>query len=272
MESENPNQIKSENPNQKGLVRTDKKGNTQTYKHMTNNEKMAENLMKKQKRSESNFENCQWVNLAIKFAYIGINYNGFEAAKKAELPFIEDMLFKMLQKRKFIKPIEGKDTQEICAYLSLEHNYKKCGRTDKGVSAAGNVINLLVRDDGHESHTYRSRMNSGLPRDIRVLDCQRVDKDFNTRLDCIQREYRYFFVKKHYNLSEMEKAGKKLIGEHDFRNFCKINLEAVTNHVRTIMDITIHKADFQHKDVDEKLKDYNNYFEMYYVKIKGNAF
>lgn len=235
-------------------------------------EKEDKKAQEKQKKYEGLWENCEWVNLAIKFAYIGLNYNGFEASVKAQLPFIEDKIFHMLQKTKLIKQQEEKDTQKQSGYLSLEYNYKKCGRTDKGVSAAGNVINLLVRDDGSNINTYRGRLNSGLPRDIRVQDCARVDNKFNSRMDCTEREYRYYFMKKNYDLDIMEKAAQKLKGEHDFRNFCKLNQLATTNHVRTITDVGFGKADFQYQEVNEKIKGFNNYFEMYYMSIKGSAF
>jgi hypothetical protein len=60
---------------------------------------------KKGKKSEPKcpFENCTYRNIAMKIAYIGTNYCGFEAQLKAELPFIEDKLFEALQKTRFIK-------------------------------------------------------------------------------------------------------------------------------------------------------------------------
>jgi tRNA pseudouridine38/39 synthase len=134
------------------------------------------------------------------------------------------------------------------------------------------VINLLVRDDKHDPCTYTNRMNSALPHDIRILDCKKVSESFNCRMDCDFREYRYFFFKKNYNLDHMLDGAKKLLGEHDFRNFCKLNLLATTNHVRTILEVDIQKADFQYIQESNRIPGMNEYFQLFYVKIRGTAF
>jgi tRNA pseudouridine38/39 synthase len=156
--------------------------------------------------------------------------------------------------------------------LAADYNYKKCGRTDKGVSAAGNVINLLVRDDKSDPSTYTNRLNAVLPNDIRVLDCKKVSESFNSRINCDYREYRYFFFKKNYNVDQMLEGARKLLGEHDFRNFCKLNLIATTNHVRTILDVDVQKADFQYIQESNRIPGMNDYFQLWYVKIRGTAF
>jgi tRNA pseudouridine38/39 synthase len=69
--------------------------------------------------------------------------------------------------------------------------YTRCGRTDKGVSALGNVCALFVRKlkDGD----YTKRLNRVLPEDIRILGHAEVSPSFDARLSCIYREYNYFF-------------------------------------------------------------------------------
>lgn len=42
----------------------------------------------------------------------------------------------------------------------------------------------------------------------------------------------------------MNEASKHLIGEHDFRNFCKINVkDGVTNHVRNIISTEVRSRE-----------------------------
>jgi tRNA pseudouridine38/39 synthase len=66
--------------------------------------------------------------------------------------------------------------------------YSKSGRTDKGVSALGNVIGLYVRElKSMEQDNYIRMINRNLPEDIRVLAMTKVNPDFNARYHCKQR-------------------------------------------------------------------------------------
>jgi tRNA pseudouridine38/39 synthase len=51
-----------------------------------------------------------------------------------------------------------------------------------------------------------------------------VPNHFDARFSCIYREYKYFFIQGDMDVSKIAKACKKLIGLHDFRNFCKKDL------------------------------------------------
>ena len=48
--------------------------------------------------------------------------------------------------------------------------------------------------------------------------------DFSARFDCTSRMYKYYFPRGDLNLMRMNTAGAKLIGEHDYRNFCKMDV------------------------------------------------
>lgn len=83
--------------------------------------------------------------IALRFAYLGGAYNGFEhhTNNKTPLPTIEEELWKALRKTKLIFPSfkEGRE-EEVC-WDGVD--YSKCGRTDRGVSAFGQVIGVRVR-------------------------------------------------------------------------------------------------------------------------------
>ncbi|KAM0718512.1 hypothetical protein Q7P37_005582 [Cladosporium fusiforme] len=83
--------------------------------------------------------------IALRFAYLGGAYNGFEhhTGNKTPLPTIEEELWKALRKTKLIFPTfkEGRE-EEVC-WDGVD--YSKCGRTDRGVSAFGQVIGVRVR-------------------------------------------------------------------------------------------------------------------------------
>ena len=86
--------------------------------------------------------------IALKFAYLGGNYNGLEyhANNKTQLPTVEEELWKALNKAKLVLPTPnpslepGEPNWEGC-------EYSKCGRTDKGVSAFGQVVGIRVRSN-----------------------------------------------------------------------------------------------------------------------------
>ena len=72
--------------------------------------------------------------LAFKFAYLGMNYKGLVVQNHIE-ETIENRIFEAMKKIFLIDP-EGD---------MFKLRYTRCGRTDKGVSALGNVASLFVR-------------------------------------------------------------------------------------------------------------------------------
>ncbi|KAI9674094.1 MAG: hypothetical protein M1817_001912 [Caeruleum heppii] len=82
--------------------------------------------------------------IALKLAYLGQKYNGFEhhANNKTPLPTVEEELWKALKKAHLIFPTTGGNevSWDGC-------DYSKCGRTDRGVNAFGQVIGIRVRSN-----------------------------------------------------------------------------------------------------------------------------
>ena len=86
--------------------------------------------------------------IALKFAYLGQRYNGleFHPNNKTPLPTVEEELWKALNKARLVFPtpntLLGPDEPnwEGC-------DYSKCGRTDKGVNAFGQVVGIRVRSN-----------------------------------------------------------------------------------------------------------------------------
>ncbi|KAL8951379.1 MAG: hypothetical protein Q9222_002657 [Ikaeria aurantiellina] len=86
--------------------------------------------------------------IALKFAYLGQSYNGLEyhANNTTPYPTVEEEIWKAMYKAKLIFPIpnsylrDNEPNWEGC-------EYSKAGRTDKGVSAFGQVIGIRVRSN-----------------------------------------------------------------------------------------------------------------------------
>ncbi|KAI4114175.1 MAG: hypothetical protein LQ345_005008 [Seirophora villosa] len=109
----------------------------------------AESKPKKLK-STRQFDPCRYSTrfIALKFAYLGRKYNGLEhhANNPTPYPTIEEELWKALSKAKLIFPTPRSSLDD--EKLNWEGcEYSKCGRTDKGVSAFGQVISLRIRSN-----------------------------------------------------------------------------------------------------------------------------
>ncbi|KAL6854129.1 pseudouridine synthase [Trichoderma novae-zelandiae] len=79
--------------------------------------------------------------IALKLAYLGKNFGGFEFQAMGNQPSIEEELWNALTKACLIFPEDERIVDFDCC------EYSKCGRTDRGVSAFGQVIGLRVRSN-----------------------------------------------------------------------------------------------------------------------------
>lgn len=75
-----------------------------------------------------------------------------------------------------------------------------------------------------------------LPADIRVVAWSPVDVQFDARFSALCRTYKYYFLRDGMDIEKMNAAAQKLVGEHDFRNFCKVDVGGNVRHfVRRIL-------------------------------------
>ncbi|HHS13043.1 MAG TPA: tRNA pseudouridine(38-40) synthase TruA [bacterium] len=122
------------------------------------------------------------------------------------------------------------------------------GRTDAGVHALAQVVSF-PEENGLPLIAYHKGLNRLLPEDIMVHEAEEVAGDFNARKMAVRRTYRYVFMKNPgvitrrfawysgpLNILPMEKAGKALLGEHDFTSFCKPDKKET--HVAEIMEMS----------------------------------
>lgn len=221
--------------------------------------------------------------IALKFAYDGTHYNGLEHQRDVTpLPTVEETLWDALVKTRLVDPASDFDG----------HGWEKCGRTDRGVSAAGQVVSFWVRckERGHpqrdvaavpeapgstlhkssndqqallppddvdgsefsdglealsgwdepptnttlpvtspgalsqtQEFDYVSLLNGVLPLTLRVLSWSPVEPTFSARFNCRGRHYKYFFVSRGLNIEAMREGARRLVGEHDWRNLCKVD-------------------------------------------------
>ena len=127
------------------------------------------------------------------------------------------------------------------------------GRTDTGVHALGQVARIECSNDLPES-VFLKGVNNHLPKDIRILSVEKVDKDFHPVFSAKKKEYFYvvslngassFFHSlvtsencDDEKLSLMEAGLKLFKGKHDFINYRCLGTE-VKSTIREIYDVSL---------------------------------
>ena len=71
-------------------------------------------------------------------------------------------------------------------------------------------------------------LNRVLPDDVRALAWAPVAEGFSARFSCASRTYRYWLARENAHgrprdVEAMRRAASKFVGDHDFRNFCKMD-------------------------------------------------
>lgn len=98
----------------------------------------------KEKKPPSAFDPTKYSTrlVALKLAYLGKRYGGFEYQSRAAAPPIEEALWRALVRSCLITPAGDPARIDFAPF-----EYSKCGRTDKGVSAFGQVIGIRLRSN-----------------------------------------------------------------------------------------------------------------------------
>lgn len=113
---------------------------------------------------------------------------------------------------------------------------------------------------------YCDALNRVLPLDIRAVAWQPLyNREFSARFDCQERVYRYFFPRSNLNIQAMQDACKYLIGIHDFRNLCKMDVgNGVVTFERELRVVDVIEASSKTGE--------NSPYDMHYVLLIGKAF
>jgi tRNA pseudouridine38-40 synthase len=137
--------------------------------------------------------------IALKLAYLGDCYYGFQ--RQPDLVTVDSEVRKALKQ---IGVING----DFCY----------AGRTDRGVSALGQVIDFWI--DEEDAYLARPRcVNGRLPRDIWAWAWAVAPIGFSARWNALWREYRYLLWHEGLDVELMRCAAEKMLGRHDYRNF-----------------------------------------------------
>ncbi len=201
-------------------------------------------------------------------SYKGSSYFGWQDLGTSEQrPTVQASIHQILKK--------------ICKYQDCA--ISAASRTDAGVHAQGQVIKITI-PLAIESGKLLLGMNSLLPDDIRIIQCEPCALEFNPNKDSKSKEYHYYFctdiiynpvlndILMHIpsnskasatvslDIELMKRACILFIGEHDFYRFAKRDAN-MSSTFRTIFSCEILEA---------QPTTFGN--KIYYLKIVGQGF
>lgn len=191
------------------------------------------------------------INYKMVIAYDGSRYNGWQKQGNTK-DTIQGKLEKVLEK------LEGREVEVIGA-----------GRTDAGVHALGQVVNVKLESKINEEMLLQY-LNQYLPEEIAVLSVKEVPMRFHSRLNATEKTYLYRiyrseipnpFIRKYtvtiteeLDIEKMRMAAELLIGEHDFKSFCSLK-KSKKSTIRTLYSIII-------EEIEEEIR----------ISVRGNGF
>ena len=107
------------------------------------------------------------------------------------------------------------------------------GRTDSGVHAQGQVAHFDF-DTKLKAENIKNALNANLPKDCKIIDLFKTERDFHSRFDAKIRFYKYqcytgesilfrnqCWIINKVDIQLLNHLASQLIGTHDFLSFCK---------------------------------------------------
>ena len=176
-------------------------------------------------------------NLKVRIGYRGTAYHGFQRQENAVS--VQNIL-----------------EDRLSSLTASQVRINGCSRTDTGVHANEFIFSFKTESMIPCSSIVRG-MNSLLPDDIAVFDCEEAEEDFHARYSCKGKEYVYKILNRavpdpflydlalHYpfamDADKMNRAAEYIVGTHDFTSFCG-SLGAKEDSVRTVFDSHVDRA------------------------------
>ena len=173
------------------------------------------------------------------------------------------------------RTVQGELERVLTLLEDSEVNVAGSGRTDAGVHAEGQVANVNLTKS-FKPEKLRSAINGNSWRDVRILDCEKVDDDFHARFSSKGKTYLYRVVNapvmspfwaryahlesRPLNIGKMNETARIFLGEHDWTAFSNAKSDS-DNKVRRIDEFTV-----------ESYWDKRAGASMIEFKITGNGF
>lgn len=164
------------------------------------------------------------------------------------------------QGRKQLRTVQAIVEQRIRRVCREHVQLQGSSRTDSGVHALAQVGAFTRESDdtGPSDERLIEAINSGLPEDVIVTECERVDDSFEPISDCVRKGYRYTIcagkpaplwsrryahhVVMPLDVPAMAAAASALVGTHDFGAFTNVGAEREST-VRTVLSCEVSETD-----------------------------
>lgn len=176
-------------------------------------------------------------NYKMKIEYDGARYDGWQRIGKDESS--NTVSAKITE---IIKKMTGQDVELVCG----------C-RTETGVHAYAQIANFKV-DTAMKVFEIQNYLNRYLPRDIAVIELEKVDDRFHSQMNAKSKTYKYridskniadVFERKYMyhtfsklDIDAMKKGAEYFIGKHDYKNYSTVKKSKST--VKTVEEVKIY--------------------------------
>jgi len=157
--------------------------------------------------------------VAVRLAYDGSRFFGFQ--RQPGRYTVEGSVINALESIGAVKSVR-------------ECGFRSSSRTDRGVSALGNVVSFKT---DFSLGSLCSALNSGLD-DVWAYSAVTVEDDFNPRW-ARQRWYRYFLPVASQDATVLREVAQSFVGTHNFSRFARVDGR---DPVRTIDSIAIAES------------------------------
>lgn len=179
------------------------------------------------------------------------------------------------------RTIQG-ELQKALIKITKNDNIKSLGsgRTDSGVHALNQIVKIHIPLSIEPSALLRA-LNSHLPHEIRIKDCEESTKDFHPVRGALWKTYEYLIyngsvlppfyrnlvthIPRPVDWGRAEESLKVFLGEHDFENFSTKGTEVKTT-VRTVFDVCLKKEPLS------SFVDPLHNGDLYRISVTGSGF
>lgn len=179
--------------------------------------------------------------IVLRVAYDGGAYSGF--AEQPSAPTVARELRRALE-----------------TFLRREVDITCAGRTDAGVHAIGQMVSFPALSSELEIGRARwlKAMDALLPDDVSVSEVYHAAAGFSARFDALSRTYTYrmadrpdrpmltrdhvWWQRRPLDDGAMARAAACLVGEHDFKSFCKVASAEGKPTCRNVMAVSLERT------------------------------
>eukprot|EP00727_Mastigamoeba_balamuthi_P005543 m51a1_g1608 hypothetical protein (432) ;mRNA; r:194079-195603 len=179
--------------------------------------------------------------MAVMFGYLGGAYHGLQVTtgEAACLPTVERCLEGALCEAGAISGANAGSFKKVA--------WSRCARTDKGVSAAVNVVGLQVVSTC-PAEELAAKLNAALPQDIHVYGLSRVTGTFCAKKRCDSRVYEYIMPASALRIGEGGEEIARLVlkafeGTHNYHNFTVRKKPSDSSAKRHVLSAQLARVD-----------------------------